>query len=207
MPSASGPMRFVRPADPEKILDSLTDEEYEKDKMLPYWAEQWPASFGLYRYLEARCRYILPSAGLVCELGGGIGVISSLIAANGIRCVATDISFNACLFSRYNMHSNATHAPVACFDWRHSCFGRVFDCIVASDIIYEERWIEPVLGFLRDTLVDGGFALIADPRRQWWEPFQHNVPAFGFSCKVSGEEPANDGKTRVEILKLWRRVD
>jgi predicted nicotinamide N-methyase len=207
MSTNAGEMQFVRPANPESVLDSMTDEEYEKDKMLPYWAEQWPASFGLFNFLAARWHKTLPEGGLVCELGSGIGTVSALLAGNNIRCVATDISFDACRFSRHNILLHAARAGVVCTDWRHPCFERVFDCIIASDIIYEARWVDPVLRFLCDALAPGGFALIADPCRQWWNLFKKSAGTAGFAGAPAGEEFVNEGKTRVEILTLRRRGD
>jgi ETFB lysine methyltransferase len=207
MSTASGAMQFVRPADPESILDSMTDEEYEKDKMLPYWAELWPASFGLFNFLAAKWRDVLPERGLLCELGSGLGIVSALLAANNVRCIATDISFDACRFSQHNILLHARCASVVCTDWRQPAFKRSFDCVVASDIIYEARWVEPVLRFLYDELVAGGTALIADPCRQWWQLFKDSARAAGFLETLVWEDFANNGKTRVEVLKLRRRGD
>ncbi len=207
MATNAGAMQFVRPANPEGILDSMTDEEYEKDKMLPYWAEQWPASFGLFNFLAARWRQTLPEDGLVGELGSGLGTVSALLGRNNVRCVAMDISFDACRFSRHNILLHAPRSIVVCTDWRHPCFERVFDCIIASDIIYEARWVEPVLRFLGDALAPGGFALIADPCRQWWDLFKKSAGTAGFAGALAWEEFVNEGKTRVEILVLRRRRD
>jgi predicted nicotinamide N-methyase len=197
-------MEFVRPADPESILDSMTDEEYEKDKLLPYWAEQWPASFALFHFLGAHWNTALPTGGIVCELGSGLGLVCAVMAHHGVRCVATDISLDACRFSRHNILLHAPVANAVCTDWRQSCFRPVFDCIVASDVIYEERWVAPVLNFLGAALVPGGIAYIADPCRQWWELFRNSARAAGFSITVAWEEQVNEGKTRVEILRLRR---
>jgi len=205
MPCGSEDMEFVRPADPESILDSMSDEEYEKDKLLPYWAEQWPASFALFDFLAAHCVAAVPSQGLVCELGSGLGIVSAVLARNNIRCIATDISFDACRFTRHNILLHAPGARVACIDWRHLCFRPVFNCIVASDVIYEQRWVDPVLLFLRDALASGGIAYAADPCRQWWDLFKKSASAAGFAFALAWEEFVNDGRTRVEILKLWRK--
>ncbi len=195
---------FLRPADPESILDAMTDEEYEKDKLLPYWAEQWPASFALFNFMAAYSGMALPPSGLVCELGSGLGIVSSILAHRHIRCIATDLALDACRFTRHNILLHAQRAHVVCADWRHLCFPRVFDCVIASDIIYEQRWVEPVLCFLCNALMPGGIAYIADPCRQWWNTFKNAAHTAGFSVKVSWEEQVNEGRTRVEIVRLSR---
>jgi predicted nicotinamide N-methyase len=196
---------FVRPADPESILDAMTNEEYEKDKLLPYWAEQWPASFALFNFLAHRSQSAVLQSGLVCELGTGLGIASSVLASRGVRCVATDIALNACRFSQHNILTHASRPLVTCCDWRAPCFGRVFDCIIASDVLYEQRWIDPILRFLSDTLKPEGIAYIADPMRQWWNSFKVAQYAAGFASTVVWEDWVNEGKTKVEILKLERR--
>ncbi len=122
MPCAGAPFEFVRPADPESILDAMTDEEYEKDKLLPYWAEQWPASFALFNFMAAHSGTALPPSALVCELGCGLGIVSSVLVNREVRCVATDIALDACRFTRHNMLLHARGAHVVCTDWRHVCF-------------------------------------------------------------------------------------
>ena len=198
---------FVRPADPGSILDSMSDDEYEKDKMLPYWAEQWPASFAMFNFMCSRNRTALPPHGCVVELGSGLGIVASVCAKNGIQCVATDISIDACRFSRHNILLHAQKAMVLCADWRHVCLKPVIACVIASDIMYEQRWIQPVIRFLNASLAPGGFAYIADPCRQWWEEFKTSANKAGFSSSLAWEEYVNEGKTRVEILHMVRRRD
>jgi predicted nicotinamide N-methyase len=198
---------FVRPADPESILDSMSDEEYEKDKMLPYWAEQWPASFAMFNFMSGKGSSALPPHGFVVELGSGLGIVASVCAKKGIRCVATDISIDACRFSRHNILLHAQKALVLCTDWRHACLKPVIACVIASDIMYEQRWIAPVIEFLNASLAPRGTAYIADPCRQWWEEFKTSAYKAGFSSSLAWEEYVNEGKTRVEILRFARRRD
>jgi ETFB lysine methyltransferase len=197
---------FVRPADPESILDSMSDEEYDKDKMLPYWAEQWPASFAMFNFMSGQSHTALPPHGCVVELGSGLGIVASVCARKGVRCVATDISLDACRFSRHNILLHAQKAFVICADWRHVCLKPVISCVIASDIIYEQRWIVPVLQFFNATLAPGGIAYIADPCRQWWEEFKTSAHKAGFASSFAWEEYVNEGKTRVEILRFTRRM-
>jgi hypothetical protein len=83
----------------------------------------------------------------------------------------------------------------------------VIACVIASDIIYEQRWIAPVIQFLNASLAPGGFAYIADPCRQWWDEFKTSAVKAGFSSSLAWEEYVNEGKTRVEILRMVRRRD
>jgi predicted nicotinamide N-methyase len=180
----------------------MTDEQYEKDKFLPYWAQQWPACLPLFRFLSTNAPLIIPSSGIVCEMGSGLGVIASLFSALKIRTVAKDISSDACRYSSYNMRQYSPDALVVCSDWRASPFRSKFDCVVASDILYEQRWIEPVLNFLASMLSDDGAAYIADPCRQWWQEFQAHARKRGFTLDKAWQEIINQGKTKVEVMRL-----
>ncbi len=197
--SNSGAWTFHRPGDPDEIVNQITDEEFEKDQFLPYWAEHWPASEVLFSYCADNLK---TTFGSVCELGCGLGVVSALLASRGYPVLATDISPQACIYAAINMQKYASLGAVVCGDWRYSAFRQHFDCIIASDILYEKRWVEPVLTFLKNHLSEKGTALIVDPMRDSWELFKNRTPDYGFETIEIISGLANNGKTCVEILKL-----
>ncbi len=191
---------FYRPSDPDRILNQITDEEYEKDYYLPFWAEHWPSSEVLFTW----CLDTLPEKfQSICELGCGLGVISAALTARGYPVIATDISPYACKYSAANMSKyNDSVKKIVCSDWRDTPFKKQFDCIIASDILYEERWINTVLSFLRNHLLEHGIAFIADPTRNYWETFKQQAVEDGFQTEVVHTQIVNEGKTKVEILRL-----
>jgi predicted nicotinamide N-methyase len=180
----------------------MTDEQYERDKFLPYWAQQWPACLPLFNYLSLHASSVIPVSGIVCEMGSGLGIISMLLASGRNRIVATDIAPDACRYSIYNMRQYASYPQVLCSDWRVPPFSVKFDTIIASDILYEQRWISVVLDFLTTSLKNDGAAIIADPCRQWWLEFQNAAIDRGFALNKIWQEIVNQGKTTVEILRL-----
>ena len=180
----------------------MTEEQYEKDKFLPYWAQQWPSCLPLFNYLSIHASSIIPSSGIICEMGSGLGIVSMLLASGKNRIVATDIAPDACRYSAYNMRRYIPLPMVLCSDWRASPFTIKFDCIIASDILYEQRWISIVLDFLQLSLNHNGSAIIADPRRQWWLEFQNAAADRGFTLNKTWQEVVNQGKTTVEIMHL-----
>jgi ETFB lysine methyltransferase len=203
---ASGPetYQFACPLNPDDVLDSMTDEQYEEDKFLPYWAQQWPASLTLFNYVSLHFPSVIPVSGTICEMGSGLGMISMFLSAGKKRIVATDIAYDACRYSMYNMGQYSSHPMALCSDWRTSPFKTRFDCILASDILYEQRWISPVLNFLGSSLKNDGTAFIADPCRQWWQEFKDTAIGQGFTLNKAWEELVNQGKTTVEVLCLTR---
>jgi predicted nicotinamide N-methyase len=194
------------PANPDDALDSMTDGQYEKDKFLPYWAQQWPASHALFNFiLSGAGPSVTPGGSFrICELGSGLGTVSALLCAQGKHSIATDISLDACRYSAYNIRCYSDRAMVVCSDWRTPPFKYKFDCMLASDILYEQRWISPVLDFLKLSLDKDGTVFIADPCRQWWGEFQNAAVFNGFCLIKVWQEIVNQGKTTVEILRLTR---
>jgi predicted nicotinamide N-methyase len=192
---------FVMPADPDDVFDAIVEEQYAKDRFLPYWAERWPSSTPFFDYLMSRP----PAPGiLVCDLGCGLGVIAAALAGSGHTVIATDISADGCRFARCNISSNKGISRVVCADWRASPFNRRFDLIVASDILYEERWIAPILDFVATDLAAGGEMLIADPCRRYWELFKRTATLRGFLIELRQRSIIEHGKTTVEIVSIRR---
>jgi SAM-dependent methyltransferase len=195
---------FARPTNPDDVLDSMTDEQYEKDKFLPYWAQQWPACSPLFNFLSihaAAGSVIYPSAS-IGEIGCGLGIISTLLQLKKMHIIATDLAFDACRYALYNMRQYSPFPKVVCADWRFSPFKTRFDCIVGSDILYEQRWISPILDILKSSLKNDGVAYVADPCRQWWQEFQDAALKRGFTLNKVWQETVNQGKTTVEVLRL-----
>jgi predicted nicotinamide N-methyase len=198
-------LEFVRPQDPQEILDSMSNEDYEKDKMLPYWSELWPASIALYNFLCCSHKSLIPSNGYILEIGCGLGIGAAFLCKHGYNCFATDISFDACKFSKHNISLYSIFSKVFCSDWRDISIKSGISCIIASDIIYEQRWVIPVINFLKYTLIRNGFALISDPCRQFWNTFKETAVESGFTCDMVCEDFVNEGKTRVEIIKIIKK--
>ncbi|MDR0307141.1 MAG: class I SAM-dependent methyltransferase [Chitinispirillales bacterium] len=199
-PHPASPLKLTRPADPESVLETITDLEYEKDKFLPYWAEVWPSSQSLYKYLLTLKLDVNTRA---LEMGCGIGSISALLASKGIVCAASDISPQACMYALFNIKNNGGKGAALCCDWRFSPIkNQSFDLITASDVLYEKRWIEPVLTFIQKMLSPNGQAFIADPCRSSWEEFKINAQRRGLCLDIVKRETVNNGKTDVEILRI-----
>ncbi len=193
---------FVLPADPDAVFDTITDEQYDKDRFLPYWAEQWPAATAFFSFVMKQS---FPHDLWTCELGCGLGVIASVLSNKGCSVVATDIAPHGCRFAAYNIAANGGVPRVVCADWCAPPFQRQFNLIVASDVLYEARWIDPILDNIEHLLAADGRAWIADPCRQHWELFKQNVARRGFDQRVLERSSVCEGATTVEILEITIR--
>jgi predicted nicotinamide N-methyase len=148
----------------DKLIDAITDEEFQVDEQLPYWAEIWPSSIALSEYiLENRDQF---SGKKILELGCGLGLVGIVASSVGGKVTFTDNDAHALRFTEENFRRNFKgNASVQLFDWRVPGNPQSFDIILAADIIYEKRWLEPVLNVLELKLTDVGRAFIANPDR------------------------------------------
>ena len=133
-------LELLRPSSPDALID---EEAFADDEFLPYWAELWPAARALAEALpEVR--------GLrVVELGCGLGLPSLVAAAKGARVTATDWSPDAIELLHENAVRNGLTVTAEVRDWRAS-WDEQFDVVLAADVLYEQRNVEPVLERLRE---------------------------------------------------------
>jgi predicted nicotinamide N-methyase len=149
----------------EVLLDHMNQAEFDKDERLPYWAELWPSSVGLAGFiLENRDEFRTKS---VLELGCGLGLAGIAAHRAGARVLFTDYDRNALSFTAKNFFRNFNlEADVQLMDWRKPKRELRFDIIIGADVLYENRWLEPVLDTLGQMLANNGIAFIAEPGRQ-----------------------------------------
>jgi predicted nicotinamide N-methyase len=140
------PLTVLRPRDAEALL---TEEAFEREEYLPYWAELWPSGVALARRVAARP----PRRGArVLELGCGLGLPSLVAARAGGRVLATDWSPDAiALLSQNAAHNEVDHldlAPVAWDDPAAFTADGPWDLVLAADVLYERRNLPLLLGLL-----------------------------------------------------------
>ncbi len=161
------------------LLDNISDEEFLKDEQMPYWAEVWPSSIVL-------SRFILESPDIknasCIELGAGVGMVSVAAALAGGHVLCTDISQEALDFIELNALSNGVDLDIARLDWRHISIKEKFDYVFAADVLYERRNHLPILHALAQLLKPGGKAIIGDPERQIASPFFDMLNENNFKC-------------------------
>jgi predicted nicotinamide N-methyase len=133
-------LSLLRPVSPDALLDEAA---FARDEFLPYWAELWPAATALAAALP-------DVAGLrVVELGCGLGLPSFVAAARGAEVRASDWAEDAVALLRENAARNGLELRAEVRDWREPWSER-FDVVLAADVLYERRNVEPLLERLRE---------------------------------------------------------
>lgn len=167
-------LELLRPASPESLID---EDAFADDEFLPYWAELWPAARALAEALPV-------VDGLrVVELGCGLGLPSLVAAAKGARVTATDWSPDAIELLRENAARNGLEVQAEVRDWREPWDER-FDLVLAADVLYERRNVEPVLERL---LALAPVALVALAGRPYEDVFLQLAASSGKRVEQAGK--------------------
>jgi predicted nicotinamide N-methyase len=167
VPLPIGEVALTRPRDAEALL---SEEQFEREEFLPYWAELWPSGVALARYVAGHVR----EGTSVLELGCGLALPSIAAAVAGARVLATDWSPEAIVVAAENARRNGLEVETARCSWADPAqlVARApWDVVLAADVLYEGRDV-PLLLELLPRLVDGrGEVLVADPRRPRLDAF------------------------------------
>ena len=178
-------LRMVEIADSYALLERLLERDEGQDQVtrFPYWAEIWPASLALARWLCTTPPRI--PAGHVLELGCGVGLAGVALAKLGWSVRATDFVEDALVFASLNARQNrvASRHRVAYLDWRHPV-GSPTDCVVASDVAYERQAHPHLNRVLRHLLRPGGSLYVSDPGRPISRDFFTLLEGQGYSHAV-----------------------
>ena len=194
-----------RPADLETLWDSLTDDEFTEDERLPYWVELWPSSLSLAGWLLKNKDLIQNAACL--DLGCGLGFTALVGSWLNARVVAVDYETKAFPFARINAQANSVPNPLwVAMDWRHpAVLSGSFDYIWAGDIMYERRFVVPVLKFLEHSLKPGGRVWLAEPGRNVYDLFKEELEKNNWlsECILRDSVAAlHEQKAKVSV-NLW----
>ena len=190
---------------PASAEELISEEDFDRDERLPYWADIWPSA----RVLAAR---LLEEDGIgrsLIELGCGAGLVCCAAAAAGCDVVASDYYEDALRFARVNVRRNiGRDVETRLLDWRAlpSDAAR-YDAVVASDVLYERSYGPLVAGAIDRLLTAGGFALIADPGRVSRDDFLRSLEPLGLVVSRRDEIVYEEGKIRqsIAVIRVERR--
>lgn len=155
-------LTVVRPRDSEELL---TEEAFDHEELLPYWAELWPSSVALAKAIGGRSL----RGARALELGCGLGVVSIAAALAGARVLATDWSAESIQFATENAERNGVSIRTEVVDWGRPdalLAQAPWQLVLGSDVLYERRNVEQMLALLPRLVDRTGEVWIADPGRE-----------------------------------------
>jgi predicted nicotinamide N-methyase len=182
---------------PRSADDLISEQDFERDERLPYWAELWPSSTILANFVADHP--LPPQRGI--ELGCGVGLVSIAATVAGHTMLATDYYEDALHFTRANAHRNlGREIATRVVDWRDMPDDlRSFDLLLASDVLYESSYAHIVAAAIDHLLSDTGHAFVADPGRVATGAFLEACTARGLSAAKKIDRPYLAGQIRQTI--------
>ena len=188
---------------PRSVDELISDEDFEIDERIPYWADCWPSA------RAGRADRALPGRGRkLLELGCGIGLVSLAAASAGFRVLATDYYADALEFTAANAERNGLdRVDTRLVDWRKlpADLGS-FDVVAASDVLYELPQAALVAAALDRALTPDGLGLVSDPGRRTSAALVDQCARHGMRADCVESVPTSDAgaSLTVSIFEIRR---
>jgi predicted nicotinamide N-methyase len=192
-----GEVELARPRDPEALL---SEDSFEHEEFLPYWAELWTSGVALAHDVSLRSL----RGRRTLELGCGLGLPSIAAARAGGRVLASDWSPDALLATAANAARNGVAVETLVCSWAapEPLTERApWRLVLASDVLYERRNVDLLLELLPRLTDERSQVLIADPGRPPAADFLEGA-ASEWRISTTGSPRS----ARVSIHRLRRRV-
>ena len=190
---AGGDILLLRPREWESLL---TEEAFEREELLPYWAHLWGSAVALAEALAGEDI----GGRRVLELGCGLGLPSIAAARAGAYVTATDWSAHAVRATTANAKLNGVEVLASVADWNDPGVlvdQAPWDLVLAADVLYERpksRTLLDLLPRLSDTV------LLAEPGRAPAQVFFDGAESTWDLTEVSARKDP-----RVTVHRLSKR--
>jgi predicted nicotinamide N-methyase len=185
-----------RPGEPDRLLDNpAVIQAFERDEYMPYWADLWPAARMLAKVILRESW----TPGLeALELGCGLGLPGVVALSKGLHVTFSDYDATALHFAARNARlSHFTDFKLLALDWRNPP-DLQFPLIIASDLLYEERNVAPVVGLLEKMLAPTGICLLTDQDRKPAPLLRQTLRERGFGFETQPVRAGQPGSPRVK---------
>jgi predicted nicotinamide N-methyase len=200
-----------RPADPDRLFDHpWVRSAFAADEYVPYWPTLWPAARMLAKAVvrEPWDRY--PQPVRVLEIGCGLGLAGVACLARGLSVTFTDVDETALAFAAANARLNGFTRGFRTMplDFRSPPEMEKYPVVIGSDLMYEARLVEPLVGVLRAVLAPDGVCLIADPDRLAARVFRWKLEEAGYDVSaqfIRAGEPGGE-RTKGTLYRIRHRV-
>jgi predicted nicotinamide N-methyase len=166
-----------RPAESDRLMDHpAVQSAFEAHEYLPYWTELWPAARMLAKVIMQES---WPVGIEVLEVGCGLGLPGIAALTKGARVTFSDCDLSALCFAEINARLNGFQDfRLMPLDWHSPPAGLRVPLILASDLIYELRNINPLVALIQKILLPGGTCLLTD---------QDRLPAYNLRDALDGD--------------------
>jgi predicted nicotinamide N-methyase len=188
---------ILRPGESEKLLDHpFVHSAFAEDEYMPYWTDLWPASRML---AKAILREPWTPGSDALELGCGLGLPGVAALAAGLRVVFSDYDATALDYAAASAQVNGfDQFRTLQMDWRYPPPDLRFPIVLASDLVYELRNVEPLVGIIKHVLAPDGICLMTDQDRIASQALRERLVAEGFTFITEAVRAGEPGGHRVK---------
>lgn len=196
--------RLILPTSIDALLDHpATYAAFAQDEYMPYWAELWPSALMLGRVIAQQS---WPQGMQVLEVGCGLGLSGLVALAMGMHVVFSDYDVAALDFAARNARLNGFEQfSTLPLDWRCPPDDLTVSLILAADVIYEARNIQPLIRLMATVLGPGGECWLCDPDRPHKDEFQSALGAqgFEFEARAMTLERPHQPTVQGTVYRIW----
>jgi predicted nicotinamide N-methyase len=211
IPGTDVSLLVTRPADIDALLDRTTDDP---EQNLPYWAELWPSGIALAAAILENPEIVRGKA--VLELGSGVGITAAIALEAGADLLATDYAPESLVLTNVTSLRHAGTEPRTLqVNWRRPSpalladFPDGYPVVLAADVLYERRDIEPLLELFDRIVAPDGVLWLAEPGRPPASIFLETASRQGWTFSTTtwhGPWPdPNDTDVVARVHQLRRR--
>jgi predicted nicotinamide N-methyase len=212
LPGTTQTMTISRPVDYDRLID---DAAADPEQNLPYWAELWPSGVALAAKIAREPGIV--QGRRVLELGCGLGVTAIAALRAGADLLVTDYAPEALALCSLNALDQAGAQPQTLrVNWRdpgptlRAAAASRFPVVLAADVLYEGRDVEPLLSLVERVVAPGGELWLAEPGRPPAARFVESIGARGWSdesemCSGPWPDPEDNLKGVVVTIHRLRR--
>jgi predicted nicotinamide N-methyase len=188
---------IARPTETDRLLDHpFVSEAFNRDEYLPYWADLWPASRMLAKAVLGE-PWIPGTRAL--EIGCGLGLPGIAALACGLHATFSDYDTTALRFAADNARLNGfTDFETLRMDWRYPPADLRVPVLLASDLVYELRNVEPLVAVIKHVLEPTGLCLLTDQDRVPAYALREQLTAVGLEYTIQMMRAGEPGGRRVK---------
>jgi predicted nicotinamide N-methyase len=184
-----------RPSESERLLDHpVVQSAFARDEYMPYWTGLWPVARMLAKVIV---REPWPRGLEALELGCGLGLPGIAALSCGLRVIFSDYDGTALRFAADNARRNGlTDFELLQMDWRYPPAGLRVPVLLASDLTYEIRNVNPLVALIKQVLLPDGICLLTDQDRVPAPELRDTLAAEGMAFTTELVRAAEPGMPR-----------
>jgi predicted nicotinamide N-methyase len=184
----------------------------DPEQNLPYWAEIWPSGIALAASVVRDAAALAEKRTL--ELGCGLGITAIAALRAGADLLATDYAAEALALCAFNCERALGRVPqLMRVNWRDPhdrlfvVAGNGFPLVLAADVLYEARDVEPLLALVERVVAPGGELWLAEPGRAPAARFLDAMAALGWQANAeswSGPWPDPEDNRKGVVVTVHK---